>query len=81
MQLEKVKSGIFISYRRSYSFFAGRIHDYLKFKGLCPYMDVYKMKQDYYLDVLKERISESPYFLLVLAKNCFNNLNKKDIFM
>lgn len=81
MQLEKVKSGIFISYRRSYSFFAGRIHDYLKFKGLCPYMDVYKMKQDYYLDVLKERISESPYFLLVLAKDCFNNLNKKDIFI
>lgn len=72
--------GIFVSYRHTYSFFAGRIYDYLNNKGMLPYMDVYQMKQVIVLDELIKEIKESPYFLLVLDNNCFKGLTKDDIF-
>lgn len=73
-------SCIFISYRRSYSFFAGRIHDYLQNRGLCPFMDVYQLRQGYYMDELQSRIDECPYFMLVLNKGCFDDITEDAVF-
>lgn len=72
--------GIFISYRRTYSFFAGRINDYLSNQGLSPFMDVYRMPQANVVEEIIKRINECPYFLLVLGQGCFSRLKKGDIF-
>ncbi len=72
--------GVFVSYRRAYSFFAGRIHDFLSYRGFAPFMDVYRMPQDNFEDVIARRIKECPYFLLVLGKGCFDGLSESDVF-
>lgn len=81
MKQQDNSHGVFISYRRSYAFFAGRIHDYLQNKGFCPYMDVYRMRQDNYMEQLVRRIDECPYFLLVLSKGCFDGLSEDAVFL
>ena len=72
------KYGIFISYRRFYTSFAGRIYDYLKHKGFAPFMDIYEMRQGYFPDEIKKQIIECPYFLLVLSKGCFLTRSEQD---
>lgn len=74
------KNGIFISYRRSYSHFAGRIHDELKRRGFSPFMDVYKMAQGKYRTEIREKISDCPYFLLVLYPGCLDELQEDGVF-
>lgn len=78
--MKESRYGIFVSYRRKYSFFAGRIYDYLDNQGLAPFMDVYKMKQGNFVEEINEKISHCPYFLLVLDVGCFDGLKKDDVF-
>lgn len=75
-----MENGIFISYRRKYKHFAGRIHDYLANKGIDPYMDVYRMKQGYYEEELRQKILDCPYFLLVLSGDCLDNLQESEVY-
>ncbi len=76
-----MKNGVFISYRHSYAFFAGRIHDYLQNMGLAPFIDVYRMRQDNFTDVIVQNIKECTFFLLVLGKNSLDNLAEDNVFL
>lgn len=78
--MQQEKFGIFISYRRSCAFFAGRIHDFLASKGFNPFMDVYCMKQNNYEEEIHQKIDECPYFLLVLNRGCLDGLSEDDVF-
>lgn len=73
-------NGIFISYRRKYAHFAGRIHDYINAKGFKPFMDVYEMPQNDFINAICKKINDCPYFLLVLANDCLENLTNDSVF-
>lgn len=75
-----MKNGVFISYRRAYAHFAGRIHDYLAYRGFDPFMDVYILRQGHFEEKLMDEISDCPYFLLALQKGCLDNLSENDTF-
>ncbi len=74
------ENGIFISYRHSYSDYAGRIYDELKRRGLSPFMDVYQMSQGNFHTEIGDKIRDCPYFLLILYPGCLDGLREDDVF-
>lgn len=75
------KHGVFISYRREDWLLAGRIYDFLKAKGLYPFLDTMAMRQkEEFPKQLEQVIRQAPYFLCVLTKNTFRRgmLQKPD---
>ena len=74
------KHGIFISYKRTDKFLAGRVFDYFYHKGLDPFMDEHTMHQskDFWETIVKE-IKQTPYFLFILTKDSFEELKAPDI--
>ena len=59
--------GIFISYRHENRHLAGRIYDFLKDRGLDPFMDDYDIKEEAWTEALKREIDDAPYFLCLLT--------------
>lgn len=60
--------GIFISYRHENRHLAGRIYDFLKDRGLDPFMDDYDIKEEAWTEALKREIDDAPYFLCLLTE-------------
>lgn len=77
----KINHGVFISYRHNYDhgLLAGRIYDFLKAKGVNPFLDCYSMPQGNFYEEIKEQIIKSPYYLLVLTPGCLNSLKKNNV--
>lgn len=70
--------GVFINYRHRDRFFAGRVYDYLKARGLDPFLDDYSLRQGDFDENLLNRIREIPYFLCVLTPGSLDNLRPDD---
>ena len=62
--------GIFICYKRSHSYLAGRVYDFFKYKGLDPFMDEQNMhRTNNFPEMLKNEIISTPYFLCILTED------------
>ena len=74
------KHGLFISYKRSNKFLAGRIYDYFYYRGLNPFMDEHTMNQtdDFEKYILTE-IDKAPYFLCLVTKDGYEELKSKEV--
>lgn len=76
------KHGLFISYKRSNKFLAGRIYDYFYYRGLNPFMDEHTLHQtnDFEEQILTE-IDKAPYFLCLITEDGYKELKtpEKDV--
>ena len=75
--------GVFINHRYHNRYFAGRVYDYLKNKGLDPFLDIYGLGQGDFNEELENTIRETPYFLAVLGKGDLDDLDPdsgKDVY-
>ncbi|MDO5106652.1 MAG: toll/interleukin-1 receptor domain-containing protein [Coriobacteriaceae bacterium] len=73
------KFGVFINYRHEDYFFALRVYDYLKYRGLNPFID-YDLHQGQFEDRLYNQIREAPYFLMVLTSRSCVDVREDDVY-
>ena len=67
------KHGVFISHSHKDWMLAGRVYDYLKAEGVDPFLDADSLGQGDFPEALTRHICTSPYFLLILTENTFQD--------
>ena len=77
--IKEDRHGLFISYKRSHKYLAGRIYDYFFYRGLNPFMDEHTMNQtqDFRQEIFSE-IDKAPYFLCLLTEDGYKELQTED---
>ncbi len=73
------KYGVFINYRHEDYYFALRVYDYLKNRGLDPFID-YDLHQGQFEERLYAQIRETPYFLMVLTSRSCIDVGEDDVY-